>query len=96
MGNFRQCAAVLAFLFLSVGVCSAASAQEVTPSLGFLRVSASTTFFGVRNSVSDTQVGSSPTIAASDLARDSTTNLGARSRGPHVTRPVTLTLAVWQ
>jgi hypothetical protein len=142
--NFKKCAAVLSFLALSVGVCSVASAQQVTPGqteavgfiggvtdgggftlgggihhalnprwlfdgelahltggndaqgvvqgfgvaiessamsvdmnahylfpqstnqkftpyvlggLGFLRVSASTTFFGVRNSVSDTQVG---------------------------------------
>jgi hypothetical protein len=35
--------------------------QKFTPyvlgGVGFLRVSASTTFFGVRNSVSDTQVG---------------------------------------
>jgi len=144
VSNFKKCAAVLVFLFLSVGVCSVASAQQVTPGqteavgfiggvtdgggftlgggihyavnprwlfdselayltggndvqgvvqgfgvgiessamsvdmnahylfpqstnqkftpyvlggLGFLRVSASTTFFGVRNSVSDTQVG---------------------------------------
>ena len=31
MGNFKKCAAVLAFLFLPVGVCSVASAQEVAP-----------------------------------------------------------------
>src|SRR5262245_53955837 len=31
VGNFKKCAAVLALLFLSGGVCAVASAQEVAP-----------------------------------------------------------------
>jgi len=42
VGNFKKCAAVLAFLFLPVGVCSVASAQEVAPgqteAVGFIGV----------------------------------------------------------